>query len=216
MQFNCPFFIKIFVLLVISPVVWSRPVSYPGGWTMMLMNNSDRNSVHIHYSPTARYSVGYRGEYWRDREFFIHALQVNNLVKRWNGPASQANIYLQSGLGLAVDDNEQYDDQTETVFFTGLAADWENRRFFVSYQNRYTEANDLGDFFFQSARFGVAPYIGDYGDLHTWLMLDVRHSPESPDNVVITPLVRLLKGVNMIEAGVSDNSDITFNWVRRF
>lgn len=199
-----------------SQSLLARPVSYPGGWTSMLMNNADRNAVHIHYSPSAKYSIGYRGEYWRESEFFVHALQVNNLLKRWNGPASQANIYLKSGLGVAVNDNELVEDQAEPVFFTGVAADWENRRFFVSYENRYLQASDFGDFFSQSARFGIAPYIGDYGELHTWLMLDVDHAPENDDPVTITPIIRLLKGVNLIETGISDNGDMIFNWVRRF
>ena len=42
------------VLLFDSGFVKSRPVSYPGGLTLMLMNNSMKNSLHTHYSPTAQ------------------------------------------------------------------------------------------------------------------------------------------------------------------
>jgi len=201
---------------MVSQSVWSRPVSYPGGWTTTLMNNAYRNALHVHYSPSAKYSIGYRAEYWREREFSIHSIQINNLLKRWNKPASQANVYLRSGLGIAISNSDLFDDQSEPVFFSGISADWENRRFFASYQNRYTQANNFGDFFRQSIRLGVAPYIGDYGDLHTWLMLDIDHAPEDQDSLIITPIIRLLKGVNLIETGISDNGDITFNWVRRF
>lgn len=189
----------------------ARPVSYPGGTTLMLQNNGDMNSLHLHYSPTARYSLGYKAEYWREGDYSIHALQMNNLLKRWNHPDSQANLYLKSGVGVAVDG-----DDTQEAAFTGVAADWEDRRYFVSYENRYTHAGDIDDFYMQSARVGIAPYIGEYGDVHTWLMLQVDHEPEGQDHVTVTPLVRLFKDTHLIEAGMSNQGDVLFNWVMRF
>ncbi len=201
---------------LIIPSAHARPVSYPGGVTAMTVNNGDLNSAHIHYSPNANYSVGYKFEYWRDREFTFNGVQVNNLLKRWNMPASQANLYLKSGLGIAYSDKDGFDHETSAAGFTGLAADWENRRFFTSYENRYTEAGEIDDFYQQSARIGVAPYIGDYGDLHTWLMLQVDHAPENDHSITVTPLVRLFKGVHLLEGGVSNQGEILFNYVIRY
>ena len=194
----------------------ARPVSYPGGWTGMFTNNGDRNGAHIHYSPTAKTSVGYKYEHWRDKEYDLHALQVNNLLKRWNKPDSQANAYLKSGVGVVDGKGGSYDGETDGAAFTGIALDWEDRRFFTSYENRYTYAGDLDDFYQQSARVGVAPYIGDYGDLHTWLMLEVEHSPEADDNFTVTPMVRLFKDVHLVEAGMSNHGDVLFNYVYRY
>ena len=197
-------------------IVEARPVSYPGGWTSMLMNNGDMNSLHIHYSPSAKYSVGVRSAYHRDDDYWHNTLQVNNLLKRWNNKDSQANIYLKSGVGVAYSDAEEFDGKTEPALFTGIASDWEDRRFFISYENRYIEAGDIDDHFMQSARVGVAPYIGDYGDLHTWLMLEFEHEPEANDNFTVTPLVRLFKGVHLMEAGISNHGGVLFNYVIRY
>lgn len=198
------------------PSVHARPVSYPGGWTLMLMNDGDKNTAHLHYSPTAKTSLGYKFEYWRDREFTLNAVQMNNLLKRWNEKDSQANLYLKSGVGAAYSDRGDFDGETGAAGFTGIAADWENRRFFTSYENRYTEAGRIANFYTQSARVGVAPYIGDYGDLHTWLMVQVEHSPESKDNFTVTPLVRFFKDVHLLEAGMSNRGEILFNYVFRY
>ncbi len=198
------------------PLAHARPVSYPGGWTSMTNNNGDQNSLHIHYSPTAKYSLGYKMEYWRDGEYTLNAVQMNNLLKRWNMPDAQANIYLKSGLGVAYSDHGDFDGESDLAAFTGIAADWENRRFFASYENRYTDAGDIADFYMQSARVGVAPYIGDYGDLHTWLMLQADHNPESENSFTVTPLVRLFKDVHLVEAGLSNHGDVMFNWVIRY
>lgn len=190
----------------------ARPVSYPGGITLMQMNDIDSNSIHIHYSPTAKYSIGYKGEYWRDDEWQFHGMQINNLLKRWNRHASQANFYIKSGVGIV----HSEDDENSLAVFTGISLDWENRRYFTAYENRFYEAGDVDRFFTQKARIGVAPYIGDYGDLHTWLMLQVDHSPEKEDTLTVTPLIRLLKGEYLTEIGVSENGDALINFVVRY
>lgn len=192
-------------------VAAARPVSYPGGWTLMQMNDGDSNSLHIHYSPTAKYSVGYKGEYWREKGWQFHGIQLNYLAKRWNQPKSQANLYFKSGAGAAFDGGE-----AEESGFAGIAFDWENRRFFTSYENRGVYAGDVDKFFTQKARIGVAPYIGDYGDLHTWLMLQVDHNPSKDDEITFTPLVRMFRGNFLTEAGISDEGKVLFNAVIRF
>lgn len=204
------------IIAGITATAQARPVSYPGGWTAMVMNNGDRNSAHIHYSPTADLSVGYKYERWDEKNYDIHAVQMNNLLKRWNNKHSQANLYLKSGIGVGLVRGEGAADDTGLAAYTGLATDWEDRRFFVSYENRFTKVEGIDDFFQQSARAGVAPYIGDYGDLHTWLMVEVEHSPEAKDKYTVTPLVRLFKGVHLVEAGFSTHGDVLFNYVYRY
>lgn len=201
---------------LIIPTADARPVSYPGGWTLMLMNNGDVNSAHAHYSPTAKTSVGYKFEYWRDRDFTLNAVQMNSLLKRWNEKDSQANLYLKSGVGIAHSNVGPKDGETSAAGFTGVSADWENRRFFTSYENRYTEAGEIDDFFMQSARVGWAPYEGDYGDVHTWIMLQAEHTPESEHNFTVTPLVRVFKDVHLFEAGMSTRGEVLFNYVFRY
>ena len=197
--------------MLMSDAVMARPVSYPGGITVMQMNDMDSNQLHLHYSHTARYSIGYKAEYWDERRFRFNGAQFNYLVKRWNRPASQANVYIKSALGVA--SNSQID---EPAGFISIAADWEDRRYFIMASSRYTEANDIDSFSMHKLRAGFAPYIGDYGDLHTWLMVQIDHNPDNPDSVVVTPLVRLFKGVHLAEFGVSDEGDALFNLVIRF
>ncbi len=209
-------FFVLFCLSFYSANAQARPVSYPGGWTVMIMNDGDSNSAHIHYSPSARMSVGVRSEYRREGDYYLNTAQMNNLLKRWNAKHSQANLYLKSGIGIAYSDAGDFDGQSSAAGFTGLAADWEDRRYFIAYENRYIEAGDIDNAFMQSGRVGIAPYIGDYGDLHTWLMLKVDHSPESDAPVSVTPLVRFFKDVHMIEAGLSNQGNVLFNYIVRF
>lgn len=177
----------------------------------MTMNDVDNNSTHIHYSPTAKYSVGWRHEYLRGAEANVDAAQVNYLVKRWNKPAEQANLYLKSGVGVAYDG-----DKTNPAAFTGLAADWETQRYFTSYENRFFWADDTDKFAKHTARVGIAPYIGEYGDVHTWLMLQADYDAGKKDDFSLTPLVRFFKGPSLLEAGYNLDGGAMVNFVQRF
>jgi len=194
----------------------ARPISYPGGTTVMLMNDGDQNSVHLDYTLTPKFSIGAFGEYWREEDFGMGGVQFNFLAKRWNKSDSQANFYLKGGIGMAYSDKGDFDHETEPAGFAGLAIDWEDRRFLTAYENRYTQAGDIDDFYMQSARVGVAPYVGEFGDLHTWLMVQVDHKPEAEDPVTVTPLVRLFKGVHLVEAGMNNHGEILFNWTIQY
>ena len=64
-----------FISFIFFDISIARPVSYPGGLTLMVMNSSMKNSVHTHYSPTANTSIGYKFEYWRDNEYNLNLIK---------------------------------------------------------------------------------------------------------------------------------------------
>jgi hypothetical protein len=69
----------------------------------------------------------------------------------------------------------------------------------------------------QAVRAGFAPYEGDSGELHTWLMLEIDHRPEDQDAVTATPLVRFFKGPMLVELGYNLNvNQPLFNFTYRF
>jgi hypothetical protein len=195
----------IFIISAINPAL-ARPIAYPGGWSIMTMNDVDMNAVHLFYSPTAKYSFGLNHEYMRDPKSTLDALQGNYLLKRWNMPTSQANIYLKAGAGAAYGSGD-----VDPAVYTGVTADWENRRFLTSYENRFLWADETEQSAKHTARFGVAPYLGDYGDLHTWLMLQADYDAGEQDSFSVTPLVRLFKGTTLVEAGYNLDQGLLFN-----
>ncbi len=180
------------------------------------MNNGKEHSALIHYSPTAKYSIGLRSEYRRAKEYSLTGIQLTNLLKRWNKKDSQANVYVNSGIAYADRNSSRFKDDSGFGVFAGVSADWETRQYFSSYQARYVEAGSIDDFFIHKARVGITPYVAEYGNLHTWLMLELDHMPEGEDTFTITPLVRLFKDVHLIELGISNHNDALFNWTVRF
>lgn len=201
------------IALVSIKSAFARPISYSGGTTLMLMNDAMKNSIHLHYSPSYKYSVGYVGQNYRMQEVTTNGVQLNRLVKRWNQKESQGNIYLKSSFGQA-----NHSSKDDIYGFTSIAGDFETRRYFISYENRFTKSTrNIINQFEQSARVGVAPYLENYGNIHTWLMLEVSHQPKfKGDKIITTPLIRLFKGTDLVEFGVSSNSRVLFNYIKRF
>ncbi len=198
--------------LFIFPIVaQARPITYPGGWSFMTMNDMDVNNVEAFYTPDPNYSFGWRHDYWRDPKANMDAAQFNYLLKRWNNPGSQGNLYLKSGLGVAYEHGE-----SQAAIYGGVAADWEDRRYYVSYSNEFLSAGDIYKKASHTTRIGIAPYEGDSGDLHTWLMLQADYDSHRDNEFSITPLVRLFKGTTLGEAGVNLDGGVYFHLMQTF
>jgi len=203
-----------FVATSVATAAQARPVSYPDGWTLMVRNDARMNSLHAHYTLDTRHSLGLRMRYDRERDFVFAGPQFNRLLKRWNQPDSQANLYLRSAVGIAFDEGGPRDD--DAAFFLGASADWETRRWFTEAAVEYWDAGEYGDWSSWHGRVGVAPYIANTGALHTWFMIEVHNRPEDKNNTGATALVRFFKGPSLIELGVDDDGEPMLNYIHRF
>ena len=197
-------------------VVQARPVSYAGGWTLIEVANRASTAGLVHYSPAHNFSVGLRHEWQRADDVKLTAIQPTLLVKRWFGREYQGNFYLTGGLGTAKDESPNKLG-SDTASFVGVMADWETRTLFVSYEALFLEQGTLGNYSMHAARFGWAPYAGDTGELHTWLMLEVDRREHFEDKTSVTPLLRFFKGPALLELGynLTDPSPLV-NFTYRF
>jgi len=205
------------MLLACAGTAHARPVSYEGGVTAMVSASAKETSSLLHYTFNPKTSVGVRTilrDGWRSS---IHAVEINHLLWRDNGEDHQANFYLRGGVGVANIDSTGDRQAIGAAAYAGMSADWENRRWYVSYANGFETISGYPSDFSQSARVGIAPYIGESGDLHTWLMLEVRHDPsDDAGEFSLKPLVRFFKGVHLIELGVTSNREFEVSWIGRF
>jgi len=206
-------YLKSIIFTAFLPIaVQAKPISYVGGTMVMQENDETGHTLSVDYTIDPKHSLGfYAKKETGGKEFTTYTPELNYLVKRWNLPEGQGNIFSSSGVGVA-----RYHDDNKFAAWTGILADYETRRIFTSYETRFMYADDIETSVWQRARIGVAPYKGDYNDLHTWLMLQVDHHPAKDETIVVTPLIRFFYGTNLAEAGVSNNGDVMFNWVLQF
>ena len=71
------------------------------------------------------------------------------------------------------------------------------------------------DYIEQYLQVGVAPYIGEYGDLHTWLMLKSKKN-DLTSNWDTYPVLKFFKGNALVEFGYSDTSNWDIHLMYRF
>ena len=185
--------IIILLLVVTTDAAFSRPISWSGGSTIMYKTNSMYSSYYYHYSPIYKYSLGL--EYINDRHFndqYIN-LKTTYLLGRKNTKSSQANLYLTGGLSTKSKNNHFY----------GVHGDWETRRLFTSFSviNKDTDVKDYTE---NELTFGVAPYLGEYNDLHTWVMVKAKKDTIK-NNWQTYPFVKFFKGDSLVEIGAKDS-----------
>ena len=197
--------IKAFVILIfLSLGVDARPISYSGGWTIMAFSDNLKNSIYYHYSPSYKYSIGI--EKINDKYFnndYLYA-RFTYLINRKNTQNSQRNLYFQSGIS-----SEGFKN-----YFYGVHGDWETRRLFVGFGLKKTE-NKTQDYLEQYYQIGVAPYLGNYGDLHTWIMIKAKEN--SLENKWSTyPVLKIFKGDVLMEFGYSKQTEWDVHLMYRF
>ena len=197
---------KILVLSLILTSLYchSRPISYSEGFTLMSLSDNYKDSIYFHYSPSFKYSVGVevlKDDYFNDEFSYF---RFTYLLNRKNTQRSQRNFYFQSGANP--DDTDQH--------FFGLHGDWETRRWFVGFG--YKEVfNDTQDFTEKYLQLGLAPYLGKYGDLHTWLMIKTKKN--SLGNGWSTlPVIKFFKGDFLIELGYNTKTRTDAHIMYRF
>jgi hypothetical protein len=177
------------LLCLFAPILAARPISYSGGSTIMAFSNAMQDSVYYHYSPSYRFSVGIEAvsDKYTDQEYAYW--RSTFLLNRKNTQHSQRNIYLQAGISTQGLDHH----------FVGVHGDWETRRWFSGFgaKNVKTNTSDYSEKFLQ---LGVAPYLGEYGDLHTWLMLKSKKDSRL-EGWSTYPVLKFFKGNLLLEVG---------------
>ena len=196
--------IKFIILLIISFGLDARPISYSGGSTIMSFSDNIKDSLYYHYSPSYKYSVGIeniRDKYFNDNYSYV---RFTYLLNRKNTENSQRNLYLQSGIS----------SKGFNEFFYGMHGDWETRRLFVGFGLKETKKK-IHDYSEQYYQIGVAPYLGDYGDLHTWIMIKAKEN--SLENKWSTyPVLKFFKGNVLVEFGYGEKTEWDVHLMYRF
>lgn len=177
----------------------------------MQTNDGTANAGMISYSPTAYDAFGVRTEYFRQDESLMHTVTYNRLLKRWNNATSQGNFYIMTGVGMADDHSS-----IAPAGFGGIEGDWESRRYYVSYENRFIASSKTEQNFDQKARLGIAPYLNSYASFHPWLMVEFEHNPSADKKFTVTPLIRLFNTGFLTEIGYSSNKTLLLNATYQF
>ena len=190
----------------------SRAISYPGGYTIMERTDNKMSRIHIHYTSAVDTSLGITTEHFWEEKIQNIYFQANHLLKRINTRTTQFNCYLKNLIGIQINENAHY---PKAAF--RIAADWESRRLFSAYfveaDQKVRETNFHINHF---VKLGIAPYLAEYGALHTWIMVETTFPEHENYKPRVTPLLRIFKGDYLTEIGYASNKTLLVNFMIRF
>ena len=191
-------------LFFICGVIEARPISYSGGSTVMSNTDNMRDTFYYHYSPTYKYSLGFeavKDDYFNtDFSYF----RLTYLLNRKNTRYSQRNLYFQSGVSSKGLNNN----------FIGVHGDWETRRWFVGFGYKKVR-KDIIEYDDKFLQLGVAPYLGEYGDFHTWVMVKSKKN-DLLESWSTFPVLKFFKGNFLIEFGYNNKTEWDSHAMYRF
>jgi hypothetical protein len=190
----------------------AKPLSYVGGTMVMQENDETGHTLSIDYTFDPHFALGLYSKYEiNGNEFYMAGPQLNTLIKRWNLPDGQGNIFSMTGGGMA-----RQGSNNRPAAWAALLVDYETRRLFFSYEPRLMYADDIETSFWQRAHVGFAPYLANYDELNTWFLIRVDHHPAKRDHFVVTPVLRFFYKTIWLELGYSSNNHVMVNWTVQF
>jgi len=213
MKTKLPFYLLLTSVVSLASPAQAKPLSYVGGTMVMQENDETGHTLSIDYTFDPHFALGLYSKYEinQPHEFWMAGPQLNILLKRWNLPEGQGNIFLMPGAGEA-----RQGARNEPAAWVTLLGDYETRRLFFSYETRFMSARDIEKSVWQRTYAGFAPYLADYDQLNTWLLIRLDHHPAKNDHFVVTPVIRFFYKTIWLEAGYSSNNHVMVNWTVQF
>ena len=210
---------------ITASALHAKPIAFADGTTTMHERNTNMLETQAFYAPTYWWSAGpgylrlTSDDKQKERE--ISYVQANALIKRWNMPAAQANLFAYGGVGSAKSsENAGRSVTTDTVWRYGLQGDYETRKVYTSLKmDGYKSA--VFSHRISTLQLGVAPYEHDYEDLATWFVLQLRHytggiRDVNANKIEQTALIRLFKGPVWVELGINRERHTQFMIMTNF
>lgn len=198
---------------LLSASALAHPTSYQGAVAVMTWNQPFLSDNWIAYSYRADMAIAARlmrmempeGRLW------AYLPQADFLLKRWNLPDAQANIYAYGAFG-----GVRMEGKSGRAGLLGVETDAESRSLFGSLKAERMNASIGPDFEHYEARVGMAPYEAEFDEIASWFMVQLQYHPTLEKKTVVTPLARFFYRNVLWEIGVSLEGDTMTNLMFHF
>lgn len=187
------------------PAAQAKPIAFRGGTSVMAEYGAGTmREAQVFYAPEYWLSLGPGSiTFEQEDHAFTHDVayvRANTLLKRWNLPAAQANLFGWGGLGRARGSDF---DGPRVAENAGLQFDYETLRVYGSLRGDWQHSSAFTHRV-DTLQLGVAPYPHAYDGVATWLLLQARtYTGGIYEGVETAALLRLFRGPLWVEAGLT-------------
>jgi len=192
------------------------PMGFKDSWMSMGDVSPNWQEVFVNYAFTARDAAGASALAMRSDDGIksrrLTEATYTRLLKRWNMPEAQANIWFLGGIGNITGNDFS---GSKTLLSPGVLVDYETTRIYVSATARLYRAEEINHDF-ASARAGFSFYEVDYDQTQPWFILEVRRMRGLTAKTEVTPMLRLIHNRYFFELGVNNSSQARMNFMYIF
>lgn len=198
----------------------AKPIAFAEAVTMMHERDATMVSTEVYYAPKVWWSLGIADVKMtsdnKQHEMDAKYAQFNFLLKRWNMPNAQANMFASAGLGWAdsvkqgvmgvmhpghsVSQTARYSESARRFVLQG---DYETRQFYSSLKFDVQQTPLFYDRI-DTGQIGFSPVAHDYDDLAVWFVAQVKKYRGMTDKTEGGAFVRLFKKNVWVEIGVTE------------
>jgi hypothetical protein len=198
---------SIFSSLIVATSALAAPMGFAGSTMVMGEFEPGAQKGFINYALTPRDALGVGGFRMRMDEgpALRKYLEANytRLIKRWNQPHSQANIWFIGGVGAY----QAGPEPDRTMVSPGLSVDWESTRLYFSASKRLYRADDVNHDV-KALRAGFSFYEVNYDEIQPWFVLEAQKMNGFSEGTEITPMLRFLHRRFFAEFGLTEKKKI--------
>ena len=190
------------VLVMTSSLCQSAPMGFKDSWMMMGDFSSEFQELTFNQALSPRDALGLTAVRMRpdgQRSLENYELTYTRLLKRWNLPHAQANIWFFGGLGETSGGTLA---RARLTASPGLQVDYETTRVYGAFNARAYRGEGVNHSLL-SARAGFSFYEVDYEQTQPWFILEARRMSYVSNDIEVTPMLRLIHKRYFVEAGAN-------------
>lgn len=189
--------------LLVSFTAQAAPMGFKDSWMTMGDFSKTYRELTANYALTPRDAIGLTSTYMQtdnqSQSQMNNELTYTRLIKRWNMPNAQANIWFIGGVG---ETRGNFFNGTKATLSPGMQADYETTRLYASANARIYVADGITNNIV-SARTGFSFYEANYDETQPWLILEARRMSMVSKEYEVTPMLRLIHNRFFVEAGAN-------------
>ena len=189
--------------LLVSFTAQAAPMGFKDSWMTMGDFSKTYRELTANYALTPRDAIGLTSTYMQtdnqSQSQMNNELTYTRLIKRWNMPDAQANIWFIGGVG---ETRGNFFNGTKATLSPGMQADYETTRLYASANARIYVADGITNNIV-SARTGFSFYEANYDETQPWLIVEARRMSMVSNAYEVTPMLRLIHNRFFVEAGAN-------------
>ena len=207
------FYLAFILSAALPSLTLAHPISYKGAFSVMTWNQPDASDWMTTYTFSRDAAVAGRALRVDTEAGVVRAglIQANSLLKRWNEADTQGNVYLSVGAGTS-----RREDHDAPAAFAAFQADHESRWHILMVEGSGLVSEGHPGLWRWEARAGLAPYLAEFDEPASWLILSLQGNPGMRKDLSLTPLIRVFYKNVLGEAGAGLGGDWMLNFMVHF